>query len=169
MITVTGSGTSLIIAPTDGSLLVHIGGLSVQGGAIADVSAVAARSHTNHRVLVIGKVNQATAPTFSISSTSKLNLESNDMIVHGGNDGTSDLAAVQAAAAVGRNVAPGGIFNGTWTGNGLTSSTAAAVAASSTTRSTTSPAPTTSFRTPAMTITKPSNSLSATTSAKLIC
>jgi hypothetical protein len=132
VITVAGIGTSLIVAPTDGSLIVHVGGLSLQSSGTADVSSLgAARTHSNHRVLVIGKVNQATAPIFSIDNTngslSTLNLEDNDMIVHGGNDGASDLAAVQAAAAIGRNVAPGGIFNGTWTGNGLTSSVAAAV------------------------------------------
>jgi methionine-rich copper-binding protein CopC/uncharacterized membrane protein len=131
VITVTGSGTKLVIAPTDGSLMVHIGGLTVQSSATADVSSLgAARTHSNHRVLVIGKVNQTAAPVFNIDNTngsvSKLNLEDNDMIVHGGSS-TNDLAAVQAAAATGRNVAPGGIFNGTWTGNGLTSSTAAAV------------------------------------------
>jgi len=38
---------------------------------------------------------------------------------------TSELKAVAALAAEGRNVAPGGIFDGTWTGNGLTSSAAA--------------------------------------------
>jgi hypothetical protein len=127
-ITVSGSGTTLEIAPTDGSLLIHIGGLTLQGGAVADVASLgAARTHGNHRVLVIGAASETAAPAFSIDSVSKLNLEDNDMIVHGGNDGTNDFAAVQAAAAQGRNVAPGGIFNGTWTGNGLTSSVAAAV------------------------------------------
>jgi hypothetical protein len=128
VITVTGNGSKLEIAPTDGSLLVHIGGLSLQKGAVADVASLgAARTHSNHRVLVIGTVNEAAAPTFSIDSASKLNLEDNDMIVHGGNNGSSDFAAVQAAAAEGRNVAPGGILDGTWTGNGLTSSVAASV------------------------------------------
>jgi hypothetical protein len=61
------------------------------------------------------------APTFLISSTSKLDQMDNDLVVHNGS-----LAAVQAAAAEGRNVAPGGPADGTWDGKGLTSSTAAA-------------------------------------------
>ena len=130
-ITVTGAGSKLEIAPTDGSLLVHIGGLSLQKGAVADVASLgAARTHSNHRVLVIGSVNEAAAPMFSIDSASQLNLEDNDMIVHGGNNGSSDFAAVQAAAAEGRapsSGGPGGVLDGTWTGNGLTSSIAASV------------------------------------------
>jgi len=35
---------------------------------------------------------------------------------------TSELKAVAALAAEGRNVAAGGVYDGTWTGNGLTSS-----------------------------------------------
>jgi subtilase family serine protease len=129
VITVTGSGTKLEIAPTDGSLLVHIGGLTLNSGAVADVASLgAARAHSNHRVLVIGTVNQATAPTFSIDSTSKLDLEDNDMIVHGGNDGSSDFAVVHALAMTGRNGTVGGFLDGTWTGDGLTSSVAAAEA-----------------------------------------
>jgi hypothetical protein len=104
----------------------HIAGLSLTSGASAIEGA---SSQDFHDVLVIGTENESTAPTFTISGTSKLDLENNDMIVHGGNT-TTDLAAVQAAAAVGRNVAPGGIFDGTWNGDGLTSSVAAAIDAS---------------------------------------
>ncbi len=127
-ITASGSGSKLEVAPTDGSLLVHISGITLQSGATADVASLgAARTHSNHRVLVVGTVNQTSAPTFSIDSQSALDLEDNDMIVHGGNNGSSDFAAVQAAAALGRNVAPGGTFDGTWNGNGLTSSVAGSV------------------------------------------
>ena len=79
-----------------------------------------------------GSVTLGSSPTAMFSSG--LNLEDNDMIVHGGNDGNSDFAAVQGLATAGRN-APidpstglpevGGIEDGTWTGGGLTSSSAA--------------------------------------------
>lgn len=131
-ITASGSGSKLEVAPTDGSLLVHIGGITLQGGATADVASLgAARTHSNHRVLVVGTVNQTSAPTFSIDSAkgSKLDLEDNDMIVHGGSNGSSDYSAVAAAAVIGGNGTVGGFQDGTWTGNGLSSSVAAAQAA----------------------------------------
>jgi len=69
---------------------------------------------------------------------SSFDLEDNDLVAHGGNDGSSDSAAIQAAAVAGRN-APidpstglptvGGFQDGTWTGGGLTSSAAANEAA----------------------------------------
>jgi hypothetical protein len=115
-LTVSGSGASVLFNTTQ-----HLAGLTLTNGAVATVTSTGAfRSPTNHNVLVIGTVN-GPAPIFSISSTSKLDLKDNDMVVHNGS-----LAAVQAAAAEGRNVAPGGALDGTWDGNGLTSSTAAA-------------------------------------------
>jgi hypothetical protein len=74
-----------------------------------------------------GNATLGTSPTATTDSGSKLDLEDNDLIVHGGNDGSNDMAAVQAAAALGRNVPSGGTFDGTWDGNGLTSSVAGSV------------------------------------------
>jgi hypothetical protein len=122
----SGTGSKVLFDSNE-----HIAGLSLTDGATATVTSVTALggtwSNDNHDVLVIGTEDEATAPTFEIDSESKLDLADNDMIVHGGNDSSSDFAAVQAASAVGRNVAPGGIYDGTWDGNGLTSSTAAVV------------------------------------------
>jgi subtilase family serine protease len=98
----------------------HLVGLTLTGGATATMTSLgSARTHSNHDVLVIGTLTGT--PTFSIDAASKLDLTDNDMIIHNGN-----LAATQAAAATGRNVAPGGLLDGAWTGNGLTSSAAAA-------------------------------------------
>ena len=117
----------------------HLAGLTLSGGAQASVLSLgSARTHSNHNVLVIGIVGSANDPPFAIDSASKLNLEDNDLIVHTGSSDTgngvpnqlgvpetNELGSVQALAALGRNVAAGGVLNGTWTGNGLTSSSAA--------------------------------------------
>ena len=93
-------------------------------------------------MLVLDQLGQVNDPTFSIDSASKLDMEDNDLIVHTGtNDNgstgtvldplgnttheTQELGIVQGLAATGRNVAPGGIYDGAWTGKGLTSSAAA--------------------------------------------
>ncbi|HEY2013503.1 MAG TPA: hypothetical protein VGH38_08385, partial [Bryobacteraceae bacterium] len=117
----------------------HLAGLALTGGAQATMLSLgSARTHSNHNVLVIGTLGSANDPTFSIDSTSKLDLTNNDLIVHTGSSDqgngvpdpagvpeTNELAAVRALAATGRGVAPGSVLNGTWTGNGLTSSAAA--------------------------------------------
>lgn len=80
--------------------------------AVIDLSLT--RTHSHHEVLVIGS-NGGPAPTFSVDSIngSKLDLTSNDLVVHNGS-----LAGVQAFARTGRNA-------GNWLGNGLTSAAAA--------------------------------------------
>ena len=117
----------------------HLAGLTLSGGAQASVLSLgSSRTHSNHNVLVIGTVGASSDPTFSIDSSSKLNLEDNDLIVHTGSSDqgngvpnqlgvpeTNELGTVQSLAALGRNVAAGGVLNGTWNGNGLTSSSAA--------------------------------------------
>ena len=77
------------------------------------------RTATNHDALAVG-TDGGPAPTFSIDSSSKLDLVDNDLIVHDGS-----LANLETEAALGRNVAPGGFADGSWNGNGLTSSAAA--------------------------------------------
>jgi hypothetical protein len=87
--------------------------------AVIDLNAT--RTHSHHTVLVLG-TNGGAAPTFSVDSIngSKLDMTSSDLIVHSGS-----LSNVKAFAASGRNVAPGGFLDGTWTGAGLTSASAA--------------------------------------------
>jgi hypothetical protein len=121
----TTSAAQLSIHPTTADQDIHVGGFALSNGAGIDMVSVGeGRTHSNHNVLVVGTLN-GSAPTFSIDSSSKFNLEDNDLIIHSG-----DYASVAALAAIGRNVAPGGLLDGTWNGNGLTSSTAASVDAS---------------------------------------
>jgi hypothetical protein len=117
----------------------HLAGLTLSGGAQATMLSLgAARTHSNHNVLVIGTLGSANDPTFSVDSQSKLDLSDNDLIVHTGTSDqgngipnslgvpeTNELGTVRGLAVAGRNVAPGGVLNGTWTGNGLSSSSAA--------------------------------------------
>jgi hypothetical protein len=100
----------------------HLAGLTLEDGAYAKVVSLgAARTHSNHNVLVIGTLGSANDPTFIIDSTSKLDMTDNDLIVHTGSsdaNGYTELAAVQGLVRVGRD-------NGAWDGLGLTSSAAA--------------------------------------------
>jgi hypothetical protein len=117
-----GASAELTVAPTVSDQDIHLGGVMLINGAELSMASVgSSRSHGNHNVLVLGTLGAITSPTFSIDSASKLDLQDNDLIVHDGN-----LAAMQSELAVGRNVAAGGVANGTWNGNGLTSSIAAA-------------------------------------------
>jgi hypothetical protein len=127
-IVANGSAAQITIAPvTDTD--VHVGGITLTNGAGITMQSVGGvRSHSVHNTLVVGTLGATADPTFSIDASSKLDLTDNDLVVHtGSNDttGQTELGVVQGQAAAGRNVAPGGIFDGTWTGNGLTSSAAA--------------------------------------------
>ena len=101
----------------------HLAGLTLSNGATAQVVSLgAARTHSNHSVLVIGTLGQVNDPAFSIDKTSSLDLADNDLIIHTGSsdaNGYTELAAIQKLAATGRD-------GGLWTGLGLTSSAAAA-------------------------------------------
>ena len=133
-LTASGSASGVFFNTSE-----HLAGLTLSGGAQATVLSLgSARTHSNHNVLVIGALGSANDPTFWIDAASKLDLSDNDLIVHTGSSDqgngvpnqlgvaeTNELANVQALAALGRNVAAGGVLNGTWTGNGLTSSSAA--------------------------------------------
>ncbi len=113
-----GSAAQLTISPTTVGF-VNLGGVTLTNGASITVPSVgASRTHTNHNVIVIDAVN-GTPGTFSIDATSKFDLVDNDLILQDG--GAAGAAAVQALATTGRDYP-----NDDWTGNGLTSSAAAA-------------------------------------------
>jgi hypothetical protein len=129
----TTSAAQLLIQPLTSNVDVHVGGITLANGAGIDMASVLGvgqgglngveRAQGANNVLVVGQVDQTTAPTFSIDSLSNLNLEDNDLIIHGDTpnaDGTNPLfASVQAAQQAGRN-------GGSWVStNGLTSTAAA--------------------------------------------
>jgi endonuclease/exonuclease/phosphatase family metal-dependent hydrolase len=117
-IVASGSEAVLTIQPATVGF-VNLGGITLSGGASIIVPSVGAgRTHTNHNVIVLDS-NGTTVPTFSIGDSSKLDLADNDLIIQ---NGGSELSTIQAAATLGQNLAAGN----TWTGNGLTSSAAAA-------------------------------------------
>jgi hypothetical protein len=126
VISASGASAHLTVAPTNTDEIIHVGGLDLESGATADVSSLTGRSHDHHQVLVLGTTTSA-APLFSIDAIhgSKLDLESNDLIVHNGS-----TSAVQTLAATGRDAAPGGLVDGLWDGDGLTSSAAQSADAS---------------------------------------
>jgi hypothetical protein len=129
----TTAAAQLLIQPLTSNVDVHVGGITLANGAGIDMASVLGvgqgglngveRAQGANNVLVVGQVDQTTAPTFSIDSLSNLNLEDNDLIIHGDTpnaDGTNPLfASVQAAQQAGRN-------GGSWVStNGLTSTAAA--------------------------------------------
>jgi len=107
---------------------VNVGNITLSGGAGIDVVSVGrGRTHFNHNTLVVDSIS-GSVPTVSIDSSSKLNLEDNDLIVQNGGDADYNGAGgIYALAYEGRGgAAAAGAGNGTWTGNGITSSAAAA-------------------------------------------
>jgi hypothetical protein len=114
MISADGADKSLTIAPTNGDLRVHVGGLSLTNGATAVLSSVGgSRSFSNHRVLVI-KAN-----TLTIGATSKLDLTDNDLIL--------DYTGSPSPAAAVEGLVTAGFGFGDWAGtHGIVSSVAAA-------------------------------------------
>jgi hypothetical protein len=124
-LTASGSASKVIFNTSE-----HITGLTLSSGAQATVLSLgAARTYSNHNVLVIGTLGAANDPTFSVDSISKLDLTDNDLIVHSGTSdstGTAEYANVNAMAVMGRNPASGqpGSPDGQWNGNGLDSSAA---------------------------------------------
>ena len=113
-IVANGSAAVLTIQPATVGF-VNLGGITLTNGASIIVPSVGAgRTHTNHNVIVLDS-NGTTVPTFSIDSSSKLDLQDNDLIIQ---NGGSELTTILADAKTGSN-------GGSWTGNGLTSSVAA--------------------------------------------
>ena len=131
IITGNSSAAQVTIATTAGPL-VHLGGVNLTGGAGVDFASFGTtRTHTHHNiVLITNPLSTTLAPTFTIDASSKFDAEDNDLLIHNGT-----FANIQAAAVVGRNGTTdpnnnGTLADGTWTGNGLTSSKAAASATS---------------------------------------
>jgi len=121
----SGSGSKVIFNTNE-----HLAGITLTSGAQAMVQSLgAARTHSNHNVLVIGALGSTSDPTFSIDASSKLDLNDNDLIVHTGSsdaNGANEYATVEGLAALGRNPASGAVGNpdGQWNGDGLSSSAA---------------------------------------------
>ncbi|HEY2588261.1 MAG TPA: glycoside hydrolase family 25 protein, partial [Tepidisphaeraceae bacterium] len=125
-----GSAARLVIQPATSPTDVHVGGISLSNGAALQVAGVGAgRTHANHNVLVVGTTGAAGDPTFSIDSTSNLDLSDNDLVLHVGASDALGAAAyntIFAQARSGRHGDPA-TPDGTWDGFGLDSSAATAV------------------------------------------
>jgi hypothetical protein len=94
----SGSAAVVTIDPTSG-IDIHLGGLSLTDGAYATVTSLgSARSLTNYHLLVIGTPGAMVAPSYTIDSTSTLDLADNDMAILYGR-GNSPLSAVSAEIA----------------------------------------------------------------------
>jgi fibronectin-binding autotransporter adhesin len=103
------SATAGFLPQTFTSLTIGSTGTINADNAMASASPT---TNTNRTVIV--------TPSLSITSGGKLNLGSNDMIVHSGSSGESVAATIAGQVATGRG------SNGAWTGTGITSSVAAA-------------------------------------------
>ena len=79
-LTVTGATAHAVFNSSQ-----HLTGLTLGSNATATVASLGnARTHANHSVLVIGTVAGST-PTFSVDTSSTLDMMDNDLIVHHGN------------------------------------------------------------------------------------
>jgi subtilase family serine protease len=95
IINASGAAAVLTLDPTSGTDI-HIGGLSLTNGASAVVTSLgAARTTSNYHLLVVGTPGAAVAPTYTIDSTSTLDLADNDMAILYGS-GASPLTTVNA-------------------------------------------------------------------------
>jgi len=93
LIEASGAAAVITLNPTSGTDI-HIGGMILTDGASAvETSLGSARTVTNYHLLVIG--THGTNPTFSLDSTSTLDLADNDMAILYGS-GNSPLPAVSA-------------------------------------------------------------------------
>jgi hypothetical protein len=134
MIVASGSAAQLAITPALADVDIHVGGITLSNGAginvtqidaptsgdLANGEFVASNHHSSHNTLVIGVLGATNDPTLSVDSSSTLNLQDNDLIVHSGSNdpnGYNALAAVQGLVKTGRN-------SGAWNGKGLTSTVA---------------------------------------------
>jgi hypothetical protein len=116
VIEATGSASVVTLNPSSG-IDIHIGGLSLTGGATANVTSLGFnRSTNNYHLLIIGVAGATVAPTYTIDATSTLNLADNDMAILYGS-GTSPLSSVSSELTQAYN-------GGAWNKPGLTSSVA---------------------------------------------
>jgi hypothetical protein len=111
------AGAYIVLDPASGTDI-HIGGLSLTNGASAiETSLGSSRSATNYHVLAVGVPSATAAPTYTIDSTSTLDLTDNDMAILYGS-GSSPLTAVEGQLEQAYDGGP-------WNKPGLTSSIAA--------------------------------------------
>ena len=116
----SGAGAQVTVAPTDGSQVIHLGALSLSGGATLSIPHVDASRVT----LAVGMPG-GPASVFGVDS-STLDIADNILIVEASPDDiTQQLASVQQAVQAGKG-------NGSWTGTGITSWTVAADVAAGT-------------------------------------
>jgi len=116
-LTATGSTANVLFNPTT-STLVQLAGLTLIGGANAQlVSLGALRTENNERVLVIGVPGATAAPTLSISPSSTLDLTDNDLIDLYGTGSTPYTAILGQITKA--------YDSGKWDHPGITSSVAA--------------------------------------------
>jgi hypothetical protein len=116
LINASGPAAVLTLNPASGTE-VELGGLSLSNGASATLTSLgSARSLTNYHLLVIGTPGASVAPTFTIDSTSTLDLADNDMAILYGS-GTSPLSTVSTELSQAYD-------GGLWDQPGLTSSVA---------------------------------------------
>jgi hypothetical protein len=93
----SGTNASVTIATVDDNFI-HLGGIDLSSGATITVASIpGGGTQKNHYVVVLSQANQSAIPDFSIDSTSKLDLNDNDILIHEG--GTTDLGYIQAALA----------------------------------------------------------------------
>ncbi len=117
--TIEATGTNAVVTldPTSG-IDIHLGGLSLTGGAAADVTSLGtSRTLTNYHLLVIGAPGATAAPLYYVDSTSTLDLADNDMAILYGT-GISPLGTVNTELLAAYD-------GGAWDKPGLTSSVAA--------------------------------------------
>jgi hypothetical protein len=104
----SSSVTTITVPSATGIVPISLGGISLTGGAKLIASTISGTQSANHYVL-----NFASGGTFTIDSSSQLNLADNDAIFLNGS-----LSAVTASLAL-------GYHSGAWNGDGIDSSTAA--------------------------------------------
>jgi hypothetical protein len=116
VIEASGSAAVVSLDPASGTDI-HIGGLELTDSATATVTSLGSqRSVNNYRLLVVGVPDATVAPTYSIDSTSTLNLADNDMaILYGSGASPLPTVAVELSQAY---------DGGAWDAPGLTSSVA---------------------------------------------
>ncbi len=120
----SGPAAQIIIQITNptGLQQIHIGGLSLLGGASLEIESEGiVRSEVQHQVLVVGNNTSSAPPLFTVDSTSTLDITDNDVIVLLGNANAQQSAAAYASIY---NQVSQASDNGNWDLPGITSSVA---------------------------------------------
>ncbi len=123
IIVASGPAAQLAIAPTDGSTAVHLGGLTLTGG--AKLTTPTGPAPAGRITLMVGTAGAA-ATAFSVDNSSTLDIANNVLIVEAGaGQKSTEIGALQLAVTSGKG-------NGSWNGTGITSSAVAADVAAGT-------------------------------------